>query len=220
MTVFQYYAGLTHLEAKGLNDAIFTLIYNRRKGKRTRVGLLRCLYGAQVPTLCCTFPLMYTYRRNTLHLMSAKDPVDSLAIGYFLTSFCLHRTGKFRLKLRRLGIDDQRVKCLTSELLKFCPKKTEKHGYLQADLCGNDIRGVGATYIAKLLKANNIIHKLNLAENSIQQGKKDGFVELVTAISTTDSLLTDLNISSCSVTITENTGLTIADMLRKNKSLK
>ena len=218
MTVFQYYAGLTHLEAEGLNDAIFTLIYNRRKGKRTRVGLLRCLYGAQVPTLCCTFPLMY--RRNTLHLMSAKDPVDSLAIGYFLTSFCLHRTGEFRLKLRRLGIDDQRVKCLTSELLKFCPKKTEKHGYLQADLCGNDIRGVGATYIAKLLKANNIIHKLNLAENSIQQGKKDGFVELVTALSTTDSLLTDLNISSCSVTITEDTGPTIADMLRKNKSLK
>ena len=216
ITVFQYYAGLTHLEVKGLNDAIFTLIYNRRKGKRTRVGLLRCLYGAQDPTLCCTFPLMY--RRKTLHLISAKDPVDSLAIGYFLTSVCLHCTGEFRLKLRRLAIDDQRVKCLTSELLKFCPK--EKHGYLQADLCGNDIRGVGATYIAKLLKANNILRKLNLAENSIQRGKKDGLVELVTALSTTDSLLTDLNISSCSITITEDTGPTIADMLRKNKSLK
>ena len=219
ITVFQYYAGLTHLKVKGLNDAIVTLIYNRQRGKKTRVGLLRCLYGAQDPTLCCTFPSMY--RRKTLHVTSTKDPVDCLAIGYFMTSVCLHCIGEFRLKLCRLEIDDQRVKCLTTELSKFCPKKMDEElGYLQADLRGNDIRGMGATYIAKLLKANNILRKLNLAENSIQRGKKDGLVELFTALSTTGSLLTDLNISSCSITITEDTGPTIADMLRKNKSLQ
>lgn len=154
-------------------------------------------------------------------MTSTKDPVDCLAIGYFMTSVCLHCIGEFRLKLCRLEIDDQRVKCLTTELSKFCPKKMDEElGYLQADLRGNDIRGMGATYIAKLLKANNILRKLNLAENSIQRGKKDGLVELFTALSTTGSLLTDLNISSCSITITEDTGPTIADMLRKNKSLQ
>ena len=221
ITVFQYYAGLTKLKAAGLRPVLDRLLFSRQKGKSTRMGLLRCLYGAQDPILCCEFLSMYT--RRTLHFIRVTDPVDFLAVGYFLTSVCLQTNGKFRLKLRRWSIDERAMKCLTNELAKCQPQPVSEgklvHGCLFIDVCGSDIKGEGAIHVANLVKISPVTWKLNISENPIQEGE-DGLLKLCVALDSPTSALVELNLSFCSLVVTKVNGPSFAEMVRLNTSLQ
>lgn len=114
---------------------------------------------------------------------------------------------------------DLGTKFITIELAK-CPRDRSSVGYLNADLCGNNIHGEGVNYLSQLLTDSSIVQKVNLSDNDIQQEAEDGLVYLCKAIRTPSSTLVELNLSLCSLKITAINGPVVVDMLQKNKALR
>ena len=80
--VLQYYSGFTKLANPAIQDFIST--YTRQKSSiKDLLPLLHCFYEAQEPSLC---KLVASQFSQYINLLSALNPVDYLAIGYFVTS--------------------------------------------------------------------------------------------------------------------------------------
>ena len=81
--VLHYYSGFTKLANPAIQDFVST--YARQKSSiKDLLPLLHCFYEAQEPLLCKLVPEVFT--RECIELNSTLNPVDYLAIGYFVTS--------------------------------------------------------------------------------------------------------------------------------------
>ena len=113
--VLQYYSGFTKLANPVIRDFIST--YTQQKSSiKDILPLLHCFYEAQEPPLCKLVCI-----QECIELTSALNPVDYLAIGYFVTSLLSlpsSDTPNILLKIR--NVDNHRIKLLLLELSK-CP---------------------------------------------------------------------------------------------------
>ena len=114
--VLHYYSGFTKLANPAIQDFVST--YARQKSSiQYLLPLLHCFYEAQEPSLC---NLVFT--RECIELDSALNPVDYLAIGYFVTSLLSvpsSDTLNILLNISKI-VDKHRLKLLLLELSK-CP---------------------------------------------------------------------------------------------------
>ena len=113
--VLRYYSGFTKLANPAIRDFVST--YTRQKSIiKDLLPLLLCFYEAQEPPLC---KLVFT-RESIIELNSVLNPVDYLAIGYFVTSLLSvpsSDTSNVHLRIRK--IDKHRLKLLLLELSKY-----------------------------------------------------------------------------------------------------
>ena len=80
--------------------------------------MLHCFYEAQEPSLCKLIAPQFT---RHITLSSTLNPVDYLAIGYFVTSLLSvpsFDTSNILLKIRKI-VDKHRLKLLLLELSKY-----------------------------------------------------------------------------------------------------
>ena len=116
--VLQYYSGFTKLANPVIRDFLST--YTRQKlSIEDLLPLLNCFYEAQEPSLC---KLVFT---RQIVLGSTLNPVDYLAIGYFVTSLLSVPSSDTSNILLKIGdyIDEHGLKLLLLELSKYSIKE-------------------------------------------------------------------------------------------------
>ena len=84
------------------------------------------------------------------------------------------------------------------------------------DLPVNDIHEEGVHHIAKLLTNTNVVNKLYLSGNHVGA---EGLKSLCEALVTNTSL-TELYLTHCSIVVSEDNGPVLTEMLRRNNTLK
>ena len=181
--VLHYYSGFTKLANPAIQDFIST--YARQKSSiKYLLPLLHCFYEAQEPSLC---NLVFT--RECIEINYTLNPVDYLAIGYFVTSLLSvpsSDTSNILLKIRNIG-DKHRLKLLLLELSKYpigeaCERRLE---------------------ITMEVQDGNI--------NSYSQQIFEGLQH--------NSALVHLNLSNTGLVATEDTAQALTTILQVNKTL-
>ena len=113
--VLQYYSGFTKLSNPAIRDFVST--YTQQKSSiEDLLPLLQCFYEAQEPSLC-----KLVFAQECIELNSPLNPVDYLAIGYFITSLLSvpsSHTSNILLKIGKIG-NKHRLKLLLLELSKY-----------------------------------------------------------------------------------------------------
>ena len=112
--VLHYFSGFTRLANPAIQNFIST--YSRQKSSvKDVLPLLHCFYEAQEPFLCS----LINFR--IISLDSILNPVDYLAIGYYITSLLsVPSSDTSNVQLKIAGeIDDHRLRLLLLELSKY-----------------------------------------------------------------------------------------------------
>ena len=208
--VFQYYAAFTKLQTAGIQDIIVSII--QRKDKALLLTLLHCLYEAQDSSLC---QFVASELKGELDLSdNSLSPVDCIAVGYFLhqcATIC-----PMTAKLSKYSLDSYKLELLGKELKQ--PIQAVQFevciDFSSGNVDGNLARLIATEFIASA----SVISKLDLSHNPIQDGE-DGLSHLCQALTTNTSLV-ELNLSNCKLTITEENGQALSQMLKTNKTLK
>ena len=235
--VFKFYAGITKLRVTRpflsklprslcpVPTSVYDLITNILKReealcneaflnkKPLQVFLFQSLYEAEDSSLCVFVAnlldnsLDLTY--NTLTLL------DCLSIGYFLSVVSTTVNYKFIVCLRDCSICDQGCTFLVRGLSKHITTNPQITSQLDMSLKENAIHEEGAHHIANLLKNTSIVYKLDFSHNPIGE---DGLKSLCDALST-NTTLEGLILKNCSLTINEQNGFLLCQLLSTNKSL-
>ena len=236
--VFQFYAAITKLRTSrpflsmlpswlipgGVTVHMLELVRKivSRNNKTVLISLLHCLYEAQDPFLCQFVKEQLRYRligNNILILSSTSlTPVDSLAIGYFLSSISLSTSNakEFKVDLSDCSLGDAGTRNLMQSICRSIDPHSTVNTHLDINLGSNGIHEEGALYIAELLNLNNasIVIGLNLSHNRI--GDK-GLQTIFDALNQ-NKTLRFLSVTSCDMT---DTGVaSLADALHTNNTLK
>ena len=208
--VFQYYAAFTKLQTAGIQDIIVSIIQQRNK--TLLLTLLHCLYEAQDSSLC---QFVTSELKGELDLSdNSLSPVDYIAVGYFLhqcATIC-----PMTAKLSKCSLDSYKLELLGKELKR--PIQAVQFEVC-IDFSSSSFDGNLTQLIAtELIASASVISKLDLSDNPIQRGE-DGLSHLCQALTTNTSLV-ELNLSDCRLTITEENGQALSQMLKINKTLK
>ncbi len=119
------------------------------------------------------------------------SPLDCLSVGYFLSCVLATISGQFTVDLRECSIDGHCCKFLMRGLSRFPTHNTAVAGILQRlDLWHNTIDGSGLKSIGGALSTNSSLH------------------------------VVELELSACSVEITEDNGPVLREMLQRNSTLE
>ena len=226
--VFEFYAGITKLRVSRplLNKiprilcpvptSVYGLVRKVVKENHSKpllVSLLHCLYKAEDSTLCM---FVADLLHNSLSLLqNTLTPLDSLSIGYFLSVVSTTVSGVFTVNLENCSIGDQGCKFLVQGLSKCLNTHSKITSQLDVNLSNNFIHEEGAHHIAQLLKNIAVVNKLNMSSNPFGE---DGLKSLCDALSTSTTLET-LEVSGCSLSLNEENGLLLKQLLSANKSL-
>ena len=239
--VLQYYSGFTKLA----NPAIkyFVSTYARQKSSiEDLLPLLHCFYEAQEPSLC---KLIFT--QEYIELNSVLNPVDYLAIGYFVTSLLSvpsSDTSNVHLKISKIG-DKHRLKLLLLELSKYrIGEASERRLEIVVQL--QDEENSYAHQIFEGLQHNSALVRLNLSNiglvatedtaqaltTMLQVNKTLTHFELCDNKEFSDSgaycifqglqhntTLVHLNLSNIGLVATEDTAQALTKMLQVNKTI-
>ena len=211
--VFQFYAGITKLRTSRpilsllprflcpVPATVFDLVRKVVKNKPTifLLSLINCLYEAEDSRLCVFVANLLNHNLNLDS--TTMNPIDCLSVGYF-ASACSNTSNVFTLSLNNCSIGDQGCKFLARGLSK-CPNSN------------NDIPTAGI-HIAEIIENTSSISKLDLSNNAIGNS---GLCELCEALSTNTSLKT-LNLRNCSLTISDDNGAALYQLLNTNNSLE
>ena len=230
-TVFQFYAAITKLRTSrpflsklphwlcpvstGVLDLVRKIIQKTRT-KYLIVSLLHCLYEAQDPSLC---QFVTKQLGNDLGLSNTSlTPVDSLAIGYFLSFVSLTTIAsdakEFEVYLGSCSLGDSGTKSLMQSICRSINPHSIVNTYLYIFLGSNEIHEEGASHIAELLNSTNLVSCLLLGGNPI--GDK-GLQTMFNALKQNKTLKV-LNVSDCNMT---DTGVaSLADALHTNSTLE
>ena len=218
--VFQFYAGITKLRTSRpilsllprflcpvpatVFDLVRKIVKNEIKKeyiepKPLLLSLINCLYEAEDSRLCVFVANLLNHNLD-LHY-TTMNPIDCLSVGYFVSA-CSNTSNTFMLSLHSCSIGDQGCKFLARGLSK-CPNSN------------NDIPTAGI-HIAEIIENTNSISKLDLSDNTIGN---NGLCELCAALSTNTSLKS-LNLYNCSLTISDDNGAALYQLLNTNNSLE
>ena len=235
IAVFQFYAPITKLRASrpflsklphwlcpvpaGVRDLLRKIIKKQKsiqydQPKTLLVSLLHCLYEAQDPSLC---QFVTEQLGNKLNLRyTSLTPVDSIAIGYFLSSVSVTTSNakKFTVHLFNCSLGDAGTKSLMQSICRSIdPHSTvNTHLYLQLEM--NEIDEEGASHIAELLNSTSTVSLLWLNGNPI--GDK-GLQNICDALKQ-NKILKELGVADCGMT---DTGVaSLADALHTNNMLE
>ena len=211
--VFQFYAGITKLRTSRpilsllprflcpVPATVFDLVRKVVKNKPTifLLSLINCLYEAEDSRLCVFVANLLNHNLNLDS--TTMNPIDCLSVGYF-ASVCSNSSNGFTLILSNCSIGDQGCKFLARGLSK-CPNSN------------NDIPTEGI-HIAEIIENTSSISKLVLSNNAIGNS---GLCTLCEALSTNTSLKI-LNLTNCSLTISDDNGAALYQLLNTNNSLE
>ena len=235
--VLHYYSGFTKLANPAIQDFVST--YARQKSSiEDLLPLLHCFYEAQEPSLC---KLVFT--RECIELNSPLNPVDYLAIGYFVTSLLSvpsSDTSNIVLKITNI-VDKHRLKLLLLELSKYrigesCERRLEitmqdeninkyshqlfeglQHNsalvHLNLSKTGLVATEDTAQALTTMLQVNNTLTHLNLSEN-----RKFLKAYCVFQGLQYNTSLVHLNLSETGLVATEDTAQALVTMFQVNKS--
>ena len=176
--------------------------------------MLHCFYEAQDPSLCN----LVNFRKITLNYLL--NPVDYLAIGYYITSLLsVPSSDASNVQFKIAGeIDDHRLRLLLLELSKYqiisaCAARLEMEF---SELQSSIVKSAGL--VASFLEQSSAVSKLTIESEM----STDAFFSLAKALQS-NSHLTTLNISilesEYESTSKENDGEVIKNMFKINKSL-
>ena len=229
--VFQFYSAITKLRASrpflsklphklcpvptGVLDLLRKIIQKQRT-KPLLVSLLHCLYEAQDPSLCQFVAEQLGYVFDLYN--TSLTPVDSLAIGYFLSSVSL-TTSKLNAKeltvdLENCDLGDAGTKSLMQCICRSIDCHSTVSTHLNFHLWNNEIHEEGASHIAEVLNSTSIVSTLELRRNPI--GDK-GLQTIFNALKQ-NKTLKYLSVALCGMT---DTGVApLADALHTNNTLE
>ena len=235
--VLQFYAAITKLRTsrpllslvprflrpQAVPASIYDLVREIiRKGSwALLVPLLNCLYEAQDAALCKYVGEQLRAKvggsGSELKLIGVSLlPQDCLSFGYFLASIAVSYKGEFKVNIAVCYLRDVGIKILMQSLCRSLDPHSEITGHLSAYVGTNKITEEGASYIAEVLGTTRPMRKLYLWYNPI--GDK-GLQYIAKALTNNTSLI-ELNLSFCSLRITEENGPTLTEMLQRNKTLR
>ena len=226
--VFQFYAAITKLRTSrpflsklprrlcpvpaGVLDLVRKII-KKQRSKPLLVSLLHCLYEAQDPSLC---QFVAEQLRSGLYLGSTSlTPVDSLAIGYFLSSVSLttRNAKEFEVNLYDCSLGDAGTKSLMQSICRSIDPHSTVNTHLYIILRNNEIHEGSASHIAEVLNSTSIVTTLSLGDPIGDKGLQTIFDTLKQ-----NKTLKHLNVSDCGMT---DTGVaSLADALHTNNTLE
>ena len=229
--VFQFYAAITKLRTSRqflsklpswlvpgsvtihMLDLVGKII--KRDNKPLLVSLLHCLYEAQDPYLC---HFVAEQLGNNLSLTNISlTPVDSLAIGYFLSTVCLTASindKELAANLNNCSLGDAGTKSLMQSICRSVNAHSTVNTHLDMSLWGNEIHEEGASHIAEVLNSTSLVTVLLLGSNPI--GDK-GLQTIFHALKQ-NKTLKGLSVYNCGMTDTEVASL--AHSLLTNNTLE
>ena len=226
--VFQFYAAITKLRTSrpflsklprrlcpvpaGVLDLVRKII-KKQRSRPLLVSLLHCLYEAQDPSLC---QFVAEQLESGLYLRDTSlTPVDSLAIGYFLSSVSLTTSNakEFRVVLFNCSLGDAGTKNLMQNICRSIDPHSTVNTHINMSLGSNEIHEEGASHIAEILNSTSIVSTLVLCDSIGDKGLQTIFDALKQ-----NKTLKHLNVSDCGMT---NTGVaSLADALHTNNTLE
>ncbi len=221
--VFRFYAAFTKLQTEGIKDVVAQIARGIRQERL--LNLVHCLYEADDISLCCFVASQLKTELDLSHV--TLSPLDCLSAGYFLSCIPPNTTGDFKVNLSYCSLDDYSVSFLAKGLSKcVCStpgvEGSSSHdpppGQLTLNLFNNSISGVGVRCLSDVISHHNIISKLYLSENKIQEGE-DGFKHLLQALRTNTSVVR-LDLNHCNLRIDADSCPLLVEMLQENKTLK
>ena len=226
--VLQYYSGFTKLANPAIRELISA--YSQRQSSiEDLLPLLHCFFEAQEPSLCKLVAHQFT---KVIELNINLNPVDYLAIGYFVTSLLSMPSSGPSSKIILLNIpriDNHSLKLLLLELLKYSISATsqrrlemamqenkythrvlKQQKYVRVSLIDPVLEELVA-----MLQVNKtcILTHLNLSRNSLSSTYRvfQGLQHNTT--------LFHLNLSNTGLVATEDTAQALTTMLKVNKTL-
>lgn len=239
--MFSFYAAISKLQGEGVENIIVDMV---REGtlhgnNHLILYILHCVCEAKTDSLCY---LVASILYKGLNLAGTfLNALDCHSLGYFLSllvpmpqhlAFGVHTdcTICSKVNLANCGLDDYKLDFLTKELSEWKHRSLKglgmwqlvngKYRSLDLDLQRNfNIHGRGIRLLSELIRNNpTLIESLHLGSNKIQVGE-DGLMYLLQALRT-NPIITFLNLWSCSLTITEETGKELMSMLQENTTLR
>ena len=228
--VFQFYAAITKLRISRpflsklpswlIPDSITVHMLElvrkivSKKNKTRLVSLLHCLYEAQDPSLC---QFVVEHLENELNLnYTSLTPVDSLAIGYFLSSVSLTTSNvkEFKVKLWACSLGDVGTKNLMQSIFRSIDPHSTVNTHLYMGLEGNEIHEEGASNIVKVLNGTNILSTLQLDGNPLG----DNGLQIIFDALKQNTTVSSLSIYGCGMT---DIGMaSLADVVHTNNALE
>ncbi len=228
-SVFKFYAKLTKLRAhrplmsllpkvifpsspRGILDLITEILMERRNLQI--ISLLHCLYEAEDTSLCVFVASRLGLKLDLSHTLLS--PLDCLSIGYFLSLVCMsNMKGGFTVNLTDCCMSDQGCKFLVHGLRKCLYSHSRKSCKLDLLLLANSIGCDGAQFLAEILRSTNVLRKLDLSENELSNKG----ISLLCEALTVNTSVEVLYLKKCSLTIDEECGSAICQLLSRNVSL-
>ncbi len=184
---------------KGYSEPIFLLL-----------SLINCLYEAEDSSLCVFVAELLNHELDLSY--TPLNPIDCLSVGHF-ASICISSNCKLVLHLTNCYIGNQGCKFLTRGLFKC----TDSHAKLTLNVSSNNIDDNGIHYIAQVLKKNkSLLSEFTLSGNAIDNSSLNNLCE---TLSTNTSLKT-LHLRNCSLTISDDNGAALYQLLSEHNSLE
>ena len=231
-TVFQFYAAITKLRTSRPflsklpswlipDRATVSMLHLVRKiikgdNKLLLVSLLHCLYEALDPLL---YRIVAEQLENMLTISGISlTPVDSFAIGYFLSSVSLttNNTKKFEVNLNNCSLGDAGTKSLMQGICRSIDPSSRMNTHLDVYLCGNEIHEKGTSHIAdhEVLNSTSTVNTLVIDVNPIG----DKGLQMIFGVLKHNKTLKGLSISYCGMT--DIAVASLADALHVNRTLE
>ena len=198
------------LDPAGVLDLVKNIIHDHT----LLFSLFAYLYEARDLSLC---HIVAEQLENKLYLSGTSlTPVDTLAIGYFLSTISLttSKTKEFRVYLDNCSLGDAGTKSLMCSISRHIDSHSTINRCLEMNLRRNGIHEEGASHIADLLNRNSIVSTLWLDGNPIGA---NGLETLFNALKQ-NKTLKELSVTRCEMT---DTGVSsLASALDTNNTLK
>jgi hypothetical protein len=195
-------------------DLIGKIVERSHNNKSLLVSLLHCLYEAQDPSLC---QFVAEQLGNELNLRGTSlTPVDSIAVGYFLSSVSVTTSDikVFKVDLGNCSLGDAGTKSLMQSICRSIDPHSTVNTHLKMQLNRNGIQEEGASHITELLNSTSIVSDLWLDGNPI--GDK-GLQTIFDALKQ-NKTLKYFSVSKCGMT---DTGVaSLAGALHTNDTLE
>lgn len=247
---FKFYVSFTRLQTEGIRGVVSSMIQSEMQDSKSKpllVLLLHCLYEAQDSEIC-RFVANEVKRAGEMNFRNTRlSPANYLPLGYFLACLCTNQSEAFKFQMDLSGqLESEKGLQLLMKGLSASPEpQYEPYGCVVLDLSKNC--KIGSLYWAKSLTTNLSVVELNLSSCSLQITHENGpsisdmlrrnrTLKYLNLSSNSElgeaalqhimegvqdnTTLVQLNMSSCSLVVTDQNEQALHKMLQKNTTLK